>query len=145
MITDFHKEGFQFLSNFFPCQIKIGKLIFDTSEHAYQAEKTLVDFEKDKIRQCKTPGQSKRLGQKITIRQDWEVVKLDCMEKVLRVKFSHPEMKKLLLETGTQELIEGNKWSDKFWGMTLEDEKWIGENHLGKILMKIRSELTLTG
>ena len=34
-------------------------------------------------------------------------------------------------------LIEGNEWGDTFWGTC----DGIGENHLGKILMRIRNEM----
>lgn len=33
----------------------------------------------------------------------------------------------------------GNTWGDRVWGVDIH--RGIGENHLGKILMRIRSEL----
>jgi len=42
------------------------------------------------------------------------------------------------LDTGKSELIEGNTWGDTFWGVS----GVIGQNNLGKILMKIREELS---
>jgi hypothetical protein len=36
-------------------------------------------------------------------------------------------------------LVEGNRWGDQFWGVDLRTG--LGENHLGKILMKVRDEL----
>jgi predicted NAD-dependent protein-ADP-ribosyltransferase YbiA (DUF1768 family) len=35
------------------------------------------------------------------------------------------------------ELIEGNWWGDTYWGVC----NGVGENHLGKLLMKIRDYL----
>jgi len=46
-------------------------------------------------------------------------------------------LKEELLATEDWELIEGNTWNDSFWGVCQRK----GENHLGKILMKIRKEL----
>jgi hypothetical protein len=43
----------------------------------------------------------------------------------------------MLLLTGDEELIEGNFWGDVFWGVC----NGVGKNHLGKILMEVRSEL----
>lgn len=43
----------------------------------------------------------------------------------------------MLINTGDAELIEGNSWGDTFWG----ECNGIGENNLGKILMKIRKEI----
>ena len=42
-----------------------------------------------------------------------------------------------LLKTRDTELVEGNTWGDIYWGVC----NGVGENHLGKILMRIRSEL----
>ena len=41
----------------------------------------------------------------------------------------HPHLIEMLLQTGDEELVEGNKWGDRFWGVC----KGKGENHLGKI------------
>lgn len=41
------------------------------------------------------------------------------------------------LEHRQRELIEGNTWGDTFWGVC----RGKGENNLGKILMRLRSEL----
>lgn len=60
------------------------------------------------------------------------------MEDLLIQKFKIPELVKALLDTGTAELIEGNWWGDKFWGVC----RGQGKNHLGKLLMKIRVALT---
>jgi predicted NAD-dependent protein-ADP-ribosyltransferase YbiA (DUF1768 family) len=43
----------------------------------------------------------------------------------------------MLLETKDATLIEGNTWGDQYWGVCAG----VGENHLGKLLMQIRSEL----
>ena len=41
------------------------------------------------------------------------------------------------MQTEDAELVEDNWWGDKFWGVCNGE----GENHLGKLLMKIRDEL----
>lgn len=93
--------------------------------------------ERAAIRLCCSPGEAKRLGRKATLRLDWEKVKLTIMEDLLRQKFAWKELKEKLLSTGDEELVEGNTWSDTFWGVC----NGKGENHLGKLLMKIREEL----
>ena len=78
----------------------------------------------------KNPVQAKRLGRKVKLRDDWEEVKLEIMTEIVSQKFlQHPHLIEMLLQTGDEELIEGNKW---------DVCKGKGENHLGKILMKIR-------
>lgn len=144
MITSFRDE-YAFLSNFYPSQIVLDGILFPTVEHAYQSYKTL-DMEKRKlISQIVTPRKAKRYGRTIDLRPDWEAVKLNVMNRLLRRKFRIPELKMKLLSTIGSDLVEGNTWGDMYWGcvwQTLPEEKWIGENHLGKLLMQIREEIS---
>ena len=82
-----------------------------------------------------------RMNRKVLLRRDWEDVKDGIMEEVIRAKFTqNPELAKKLVATGDVLLMESNNWHDTYWGVdsrTLE-----GENHLGVILMKIRTELS---
>jgi len=58
------------------------------------------------------------------------------MEDIVRSKFvNNPLLYVKLDETNPHELVEGNWWGDKYWGVC----KGVGENKLGKILMKVRS------
>ena len=50
---------------------------------------------------------------------------------------AHPGVREQLLVTGDVGPVEGNNWNDRFWGVC----RGKGENQLGKILMKVRSEL----
>jgi hypothetical protein len=81
-ITRFNGEH-AFLSNFHPSVIVVDLHAFPTVEHAYQAFKTLDPAQFTAIRDAHTPGQAKRLGQKVTKRPDWEHVKLLIMMAML--------------------------------------------------------------
>ena len=134
MISSFRDEYF-FLSNFYPVEIKLDGIVYPNAEAAFQAQKTLDVEERRKFSMLKNPVQAKRLGRKVKLRDDWEEVKLDIMTEIVSQKFlQHPHLVEMLLQTGDEELVEGNKWGDRFWGVC----KGKGENHLGKILMKIR-------
>lgn len=134
MILVFRDEYF-FLSNFYPVDIKINGIVYPNAEAAFQAQKTLDVEERRKFSMLKNPVQAKRLGRKVKLRDDWEEVKLDIMTEVVSQKFlQHPHLIEMLLQTGDEELVEGNKWGDRFWGVC----KGKGQNNLGKILMKIR-------
>lgn len=136
MITSFQGE-YRFLSNFHPSPITIKGQVYPTVEHAYQAGKALYRDEREMIQQAISPGQAKRLGKIVIRKPDFEERKLKYMEKCLREKFKDPRLARLLLNTGSQNLIEGNTWGDRFWGVCHGK----GENHLGRLLMKIREEL----
>jgi ribA/ribD-fused uncharacterized protein len=133
----FRAEKF-FLSNFYPCQIVVDGITFPTSEHLYQYLKAGDDLSRQLILDQETPSAAKKitLTPEFSARPDWEAIKLDRMEFVLCQKFAHPDLLALLLATGDLELVEDNDWDDTYWGVC----NGLGQNHLGKLLMKIRTE-----
>ena len=133
-ISGFHKE-YSFLSNFFSAPVEYCGYTFKNNEAAFQSMKCpgrAGDF-------CGlAPSEAKRLGRRVDLRDDWESVKNSIMYEVCRNKFTqNPELLKKLLETGDADLIEENTWGDRVWGVCHGS----GENRLGQILMRIRSEL----
>jgi ribA/ribD-fused uncharacterized protein len=136
MIDKFEDE-YRFLSNFWKCTIEYEGITYPSTEHAYQAQKTLDPETRIKIAQAKTEAQAKRMGKTIKVREDWNDIKLKVMEDLLRIKFKIPELRQLLIDTGTQELVEGNWWKDYYWGVC----NGKGKNYLGKLLMKLRKEI----
>jgi len=136
-VIDSFSGDYRFLSNFYPSVIIRHARIYDTVEHAYQAAKTNNQYEKDMIRRMSTPGCAKKLGKQATLRYDWDDVKLQIMFNLVSVKFTDPRLIIKLKATKNKELIEGNTWGDIFWGMC----GGVGENHLGKILMNVRSRV----
>lgn len=134
-ITSFRGE-YRFLSNFWPVSVSWEGLTYPSTEHAYQAAKA-ADFSLRRGFTIGSPGEAKRRGRRIEIRRDWEQVKLQVMLDLLRLKFGQPDMRRLLRTTGQRELVEGNTWGDTFWGVC--DGR--GENHLGRLLMQVRSEI----
>ena len=143
-IIDSFRGKYAFLSNFYSCDINLtinGRTYtFPTVENAFQLSKTLNPSEKLIHRfQSITPGQAKKLGRLVKLRNDWDQVKLQVMRKLLIKKFSNPELKNKLLDTGDALLIEGNWWRDTYWGVCNRTD--IGDNHLGKLLMEVRDEL----
>jgi ribA/ribD-fused uncharacterized protein len=111
MISSFRGEH-AFLSNFYPAPV----FGFPTTEHYYQAAKSLNPADWKAIMATPYPGRAKRLGRKFKMRPDWEEIKFKVMEKALREKFKDPEIREALLATGDQELLEGNTWHDNDFG-----------------------------
>jgi ribA/ribD-fused uncharacterized protein len=163
MIDSFKGEH-RWLSNFWPTYVMLDGELYASVEHAYVAAKfpdnvTVLDPNRDwlveprvrtLVKWCSTAGKAKKLGQKYKqlIRPDWKEVRLGVMESLLRQKFdpvtetADEPLAQMLLDTGDVELVEGNVWHDNFWGnCTCSKCPEPGENHLGKLLMKIRSEL----
>jgi len=143
VIDDF-KGDFRFLSNFYPSPIIWKNREWPSVEHAYQAAKSLLQFEQDEIRTCGPAWKAKKLGRKVMMRPDWEENKADVMKELVRRKFQQNDLlRQSLLITEDAILIEGNGWHDNFWGDCGCDkcEGIKGQNMLGKILMEIREEL----
>lgn len=155
MATIFKFSGtHKFLSNFYlngPFEY-LGKRWL-TSEHAYQAMKTLDEDEREYIRSLRQPWMAKRAGSRygingrvITLRPDWKAVCYDTMLEIKRAQFEqNPGMCASLFTTMPSKLVEGNMWHDNFWGdcSCIQCIRIKGLNLYGKILMKLRDEIAL--
>ena len=144
MKIDCFDDKYAFLSNFYPSPIAPFNdgIVYPTVEHAFQAYKTTDVNKRKEIAAQPTPGKAKHLGRHVEIRDDWQEIRINVMYTALKEKFKDLELRTKLLSTGNAELIEGNTWSDNFWGdchcPKCRDIK--GENNLGKLLMKIRED-----
>jgi ribA/ribD-fused uncharacterized protein len=141
-ITSFRGD-YEFLSNFYRCRVPITfeeddvTFEFGSAEAAFQAHKTNNVTDLIMLSQM-TGSEAKKYGRKIKLRDDWNDIRLQVMTKVVLIKFiTNWELHDMLIATGQRELIEGNTWGDTFWGVC----NGKGENHLGKILMEVRSAL----
>lgn len=102
---------YSFLSNFHSSQVVYEGLVYRSSEAAYQSAKTL-DMELRKQFTLISPARAKELGKQIKLRKDWNEVKDQIMEDIVRLKFKqNPLLMGLLLETFPLTLIEGNNLS----------------------------------
>ncbi len=136
LITCFDGE-YRWLSNFEKALVTYDGVPYPTAENAYQAAKTLDLTERELFTRV-TPGEAKRRGKEVTLRPDWDKVKIAIMFQILVDKFTRNlHLAKKLLETGNFVLIEGNDWGDTFWGVCNDQ----GANHLGSCLMGVRSLL----
>jgi predicted NAD-dependent protein-ADP-ribosyltransferase YbiA (DUF1768 family) len=127
-ITSFKGEH-AFLSNFYKFDGRI------TTEHIFQSLKTEHPLWQTFILDAEEPGDAKTRGRMAPMREGWDDMRVAVMSNVLKIKFRPGSvMLQKLIDTGDAELIEGNWWGDKFWGVC----DGTGLNHLGKELMKIR-------
>jgi ribA/ribD-fused uncharacterized protein len=139
VIDNFDGE-FAFLSNFYPSPVAYEGAQYPTIEHAFQAAKTLDQTERERVRLAATPGNAKRIGRRVHLREDWEEIKVDVMRSLLAAKFSDERLKQNLLATRDATLVEGNTWHDNYWGDCRCDRcgKRNGANMLGNLLMQVR-------
>ena len=158
MIETFRGDHF-FLSNMKPLKNWIETdqgILVPTAEHAYQAAKfedpdvhhevANVRARTDTTKAHADGVASKELAHEfieagITVRPDWEVAKLGIMYASVQQKFfKNEDLAVRLIATGDEELVEGNHWGDVYWGVSPIGSS-TGENHLGNILMRVRTEL----
>lgn len=181
-INSFRKE-FYYLSNFYEIPVTYNGLTFVVSrrdmtqpqqsyrsyqnnEAAFQAQKTLDEKERMSFTRM-NPSEAKHAGRRITLRKDWEAVKVGIMHDIVEAKFrQNPSLAAKLIGTGNVYLEEGkamlflrkstagNTQGDRAWGSQCPvdigfeptgvkrrpvDGK--GANNLGRILMDIRQTL----
>ncbi len=142
-MIDAFQDEYWWLSNFSEHPVLLNltdtsHTLVPTVEHAFAASKTCDFHERLKIAEEPTPGRAKRAGRRVKLRPDWEGVKIEVMTLLVRDKFNrHPDIAAKLDATGDEQLVEGNNWGDTIWGVC----EGMGENHLGIILMQVRTEL----
>lgn len=135
-IDTFRGDNF-YLSNFYRAKVEYNGIIYPHNEAAFQAQKN-KDKQVQKIFRKLSPTEAKILGKNIHLRSDWNEVKDQIMYEICYEKFKQNlGLKRKLINTGNAILIEGNTWHDTYWGICNNE----GQNKLGKILMKVRSEL----
>ena len=133
----------RFLSNFYPSLFEFETRKYKTVEHLYQASKARTTPEHEFIRIAKTAKEAKQRGRDVSIRHDWDDIKIEVMRNCLLLKFASDKLAEQLLGTHNATLIEGNTWHDNFWG-DCSCEKCIeikGYNILGALLMELRFRL----
>lgn len=128
---------FDFLSSFYYAKVTYEDKVYPSIECAYQAAKFPAD--KRAPFEYYTSSEAKRHGREAKLDEDWDTRKLEIMAGLIKQKFAPGTAlaKRLVVETGTAELIEGNWWHDTFWGVC----RGVGQNHLGRLLMEQREFL----
>lgn len=130
-----------FLSNFYEGTAFLWNgLSYHSAEAAFQSAKCLAQEARKSFCHL-SPSDAKRKGRSVHLRSNWELVKDGIMYVIVREKFNQDQsIAERLLATGDCELVEGNTWGDQYWGVDLRTMR--GQNKLGRILMKVRKELS---
>jgi ribA/ribD-fused uncharacterized protein len=146
------RDSYGCFSNFSRDPVTIYGYTWATSEHAFQAMKSLDPAIQKAIREKSSPGQAALMGRSIPLRSDWDNivtgstlglvpsvrVKDEIMYEVVLAKFQqNPKALATLLSTGDSMIIEAAV-SDPYWGEGCSKN---GLNKLGQILMVVRKQL----
>jgi ribA/ribD-fused uncharacterized protein len=131
------------LDNWSAHAVKLWGKVFASSEHAYHYSKYAADAPEiaAEILAAPSPWKAMQLDRQHAEkrRPDWEAVKLDIMYEIVKAKVEQNEdVRTLLLKTGDKQIFENSPW-DAFWGRGSDGT---GQNHMGKILMRIRQAIT---
>jgi ribA/ribD-fused uncharacterized protein len=150
----FYVSKWDCLDNFSAFNVVYKDALYPTVEHAYQALKLMYSASGDRdadvtlrasfaemIRNANSAHEAKKLTHTEAIapyvRKDWGDVKLWYMEQLLRAKYERHEYVRKVLKNAKGLMIVENSPTDSFWG---RGPDWRGQNHLGKLWMKIRDE-----
>lgn len=125
-------------------------VFYRTLEHYLMYHKAMTMGDKrmaKNILVASTPGRAKVLGRQVKFYDEnkWRAMREDIMYSGLLLKVAqHPDVKKLLMETGDKIIAEASPL-DAIWGIgceaTNDEEKWKGLNLLGKAWMRVRDHL----
>ncbi len=140
----FYPREFYPLDNFSSFKVEWNGYLYSSVEEAYQAASFMGSDEEmvQAIKKSHSADEAQRLAyaNKDKRRDDWDLIKLDVMELLLRLKLEqNPYVLKKLLQTGDYYIVEDSP-KDSFWGWGADR---CGENQLGRLWMKLRKELIL--
>lgn len=145
----------QWYNSKFEFQKKDGQIANFTSCEQYMMYSKAILFKDEesakKILETNNVKKQKELGRKVKYfnQEEWDKYKFDIIVKGNLLKFSQNEdIKKELLNSGEKIFVEASPY-DKIYGvglkydnnLILDEKNWLGDNLLGKALMKVRDIL----
>lgn len=102
-----------YLSNFYERPVTYDGITYKNNEAAFQAQKC-ISYEDRKQFSVLNASEAKRLGRKVSLRPDWESIKVDVMTDIVHAKFEqNKDLAEKLCNTDTAFLEEGNTWEDR--------------------------------
>ncbi len=135
-------------SNYYWSPVEISGKKFNSNEHFYTYRKCQLADRPDlafRAERAHYPAEATAIGHPVKLEND---LRIELMRSGLMAKFAqNSDLKQILLGTGDKLLAEASP-IDLFWGTGcgLQSENlkkpstWRGQNEMGKLLMKLRSE-----
>lgn len=132
------KDPHGHMSNFYRSKFYYNGMWWNTSEHAYQAAKTCNYDEVVLVRDARTPGTARDLGQTVDLIPNFDHDKYEIMKDIVFEKYlQNRNLLDQLIKTGDEYLIEDSP-VDYYWGCGADGS---GKNMLGRVLMEVRDDL----
>ena len=140
-----------FMSNMYPCEIKVNDITYKSAEHFYSADLARYHSRNDLIQpivEAQDGYAAKRIVRNIKLAENWQEEKIKTMRKIIEMKFEQNDnLRDRLLGTKGY-LYEATKSDLDFaCGYTLSQAKEIkkdslkGKNLLGSILCEYRDNI----
>ena len=107
-------------------QIQIGDIVYPSAENAFQAMKCANDFDRLRFAGI-SPEEAARLGRVIPIRQNWNVLRIPFMIRIVYEKIRKNRLHFLLTQAHIMQNLFCNTHGDLFWGTNTKGE---GKNNL---------------
>lgn len=98
---------------------------YPTIMHAFYAARCADRNHRRWIKSCPSPVALDWMIKQVAVRSDWETVKTEVMEEIVRAKFDTGDMRHALLITMDAEIVDN----------------YLPDNIVGKAMMKIREEI----
>lgn len=108
----------------------------DYEERKYFTGQTIINSYNKEV--DFTGNIARQKGKNVSLREDWDLVKVQAMRDGIRMKFqNNPALKKDLLSTGNRQLVFSSQFNkDEYWGINSTKRK--GSNVIGKLLEEYR-------
>lgn len=129
-----------FLHNDYRLQkpVVLNGIPFPTVTHAFEASKTKDTGARKRIAQASNPALARIISGMSQAKSGWRDVQVNIMAHIIEQKFArNRQLLNKLLETSDDIVFVDH---DLFWGAIQNEDQWIGQNQLGKILMELRSK-----
>lgn len=127
--------------NFFEIPFTVDGIVFHSSEQCFQAMKATDRQDFDLIR-LSPPGAAWTLGRRITLRTDWEQVKIDAMYRANREKFfqNAGAAAKLLATRGALEFRASTPFWNRWNALIVERiREELAERRSGVVSRRLRA------
>ena len=139
-IIGFYPREFYPLDNFSSFKVEVDGYLYSSLEEAFQSLLFLPDYPEisNQIKNSHSAHEAQKIMHKNIDKVKYnDQEKVIIMERLLRLKIEqNPYVLKKLLETKDYIIVEDSP-KDSYWGWGINRD---GENHLGKLLMKLRNE-----